>query len=412
MRRSTGHSRPAAARALRLPPMRRQPTATASACTAPHPEESGLRALWRSPRGGADRRAGVPRPGQCWSQCARAPPAIEVLPTPRGRQRRAAARAASTETLFPQSLSETKLRVASSGCTRVWRASWGQGGSGQRSQARVIRRPDHPTIGNQGGNVAMWRYVKDGISCPDPHRRGPDACPPGHLLGIALLDRDRLAIAKRQVQSRYGRRNIEREPVRLREDGQGIGPDLVCHVAIARDPVCPDDDEIDLAPLHQVPDHVIGNKRDRDAFLLQLPGSQPGALQERSRLAGPHRQSSAGRVRRADNPQGGPIAGGGQSAGVTVGENGGPIGDQPLAVRPDRPIVTNVFLPDPLRLSDEGLDELGDREGLMLLSAPQHPLDSPRQIYGCGAGLAQCLAMTRQFLEKLLKGVYLDCLRR
>src|SRR5574337_186364 len=31
MRRSTGHSRPAAARALRLPPMRRQPPATASA---------------------------------------------------------------------------------------------------------------------------------------------------------------------------------------------------------------------------------------------------------------------------------------------------------------------------------------------------------------------------------------------
>ena len=43
---------------------------------------------------------------------------------------------------------------------------------------------------------------------------------------------------------------------------------------------------VDRAPLHEVRRHVVGDDRHRDALLLQLPGGQPGALQEGARLVG------------------------------------------------------------------------------------------------------------------------------
>src|SRR5574337_465231 len=109
-------------------------------------------------------------------------------------------------------------------------------------------------------------------------------------------------------------------------------------------------------------------------------------------------------MRRADDAQGGPIAGGRQGPGVTVGEDGGPIRDQPMSIRADRPVVLDILLSDLLCLPDERVNEFMAWEGFVLLSAPLHPVNGPCQVDGRGAGPAQHLAMARQLRIEFFEG--------
>jgi hypothetical protein len=62
------------------------------------------------------------------------------------------------------------------------------------------------------------------------------------------------------------------------EDGHHVGADLVGRVAVGGDAVCADDDAVDLAALHDVPGHVVGDDGDGNLVLLQLPRGQARAL--------------------------------------------------------------------------------------------------------------------------------------
>ena len=74
----------------------------------------------------------------------------------------------------------------------------------------------------------------------------------------------------------------------LGEHRHRVGADFVRHVAVRRDAIGANDDEIDLSTLHHGARHVVGDDRCVDAVARQLPRGQPGALHERACLVGHH----------------------------------------------------------------------------------------------------------------------------
>ena len=107
------------------------------------------------------------------------------------------------------------------------------------------------------------------------------------LVAGALLDRDLRAVARRRVDRRARRGDVERDAVVRRSDGEPVGADLVRGVAVGRDPVGADDDAVDPPAAHQMRGRRVGDHRVRDAERLELPRRQPRALQQRPRLVDP-----------------------------------------------------------------------------------------------------------------------------
>ena len=66
-------------------------------------------------------------------------------------------------------------------------------------------------------------------------------------------------------------------------------PDLVGGVAVRRDAIGADDDEIDAPVAHQRRGHAFRDDGRLDAVLHQLPRGQAGALQKRAGLVGEDR---------------------------------------------------------------------------------------------------------------------------
>ena len=87
----------------------------------------------------------------------------------------------------------------------------------------------------------------------------------------ALFDRNRVAGRQRKVQRRNRRGDIERDFILVREHGHRIRADLVRRIAIGRDAIRSDDNRAYAARFQKMPDHVVGDERQRDSGLLQLP---------------------------------------------------------------------------------------------------------------------------------------------
>ena len=80
--------------------------------------------------------------------------------------------------------------------------------------------------------------------------------------------------------------------------------------------------------------------------LLQLPGGQPGALQQRAGLVGVDVQRLARLGGGEEHGQRRAVVGGGQPAGVAVGQHALPVAEQLGPVAADRPAHLPVFLVD------------------------------------------------------------------
>ena len=106
-----------------------------------------------------------------------------------------------------------------------------------------------------------------------------------------------------------------------REDGQRIRPDLVGGVAVGRDPVRADEDDVDLAARHEVARSDVRDERVRDAGLGQLPRRQARALQIRPGLVDPDVDGSLGVVRDLDDAERRPELAAGERPGVAVGQD-------------------------------------------------------------------------------------------
>ena len=79
-----------------------------------------------------------------------------------------------------------------------------------------------------------------------------------------------------------------------RQQGHAIRADLVGRVAVGRDPVGPGDDRLHASFAHHLGRHRVADQRHVDPALLQFPGRQPGALQQRAGLVGVDVQVLAG----------------------------------------------------------------------------------------------------------------------
>ena len=166
------------------------------------------------------------------------------------------------------------------------------------------------------------------------------------------------AVGHVPVDRRERRGDVERDAVARGEHRQRVGADLVRDVAVGGDAVGADDDQIDLAALHQVPGHVVGDQRDRDRFLHHLPGGEPRALQERPRLVGDHGDALACIAGRAHDAQRRAVTGRRERAGVAVGHDARPVAHQRGAVAADGMVHLEILAMDRDRFGDAGAREM------------------------------------------------------
>ena len=172
----------------------------------------------------------------------------------------------------------------------------------------------------------------------------------------------------------------------LREDGHRVGPDLVGHVAVGGDAVRPHHHRVDLAPGHQVARHVVGDEGRGDPVLQQLPRGEPRALEPGPRLVREDALHLAEPDGGADDAECRAVAGGGERAGVAVGEDARLVG-QELRSEVAHAAARREVLP----LDGEGLVEEAAAErlaagGLEGAEALPHPLDGPEEVDRGGPG--------------------------
>ncbi len=172
-----------------------------------------------------------------------------------------------------------------------------------------------------------------------------------------------VARSERQVERGDRRRDVERHAVLLGQHGHRIGADLVGHVAVGGDAVRAHHHAADAPGLQEVPGHVVGDQRGRDAVLLQFPDREPRALQEGPGLVGEDVDLLAGGDRGADHAERRAVARRGQRAGVAVRQHRLAVRHQRRAVAADGLVDGDVFevdllaLPRPARsrISSSGL---------------------------------------------------------
>ena len=143
------------------------------------------------------------------------------------------------------------------------------------------------------------------------------------------------------------------------QQGDAVGADLVGRVAVGGDPVGADDDQLDLALLHHLGGHVVADQGDGDAPPLQLPGGQPGPLEQRPGLVGEDVERLALLVGGEDHGQGRAVVGRGQAAGVAVGQDPLPRREQLGAVAADRAAHGPVLLGDRVGLGQQPVEQRG-----------------------------------------------------
>ena len=229
------------------------------------------------------------------------------------------------------------------------------------------RRPEDAPLGDDAGDVAVRRDVERGVADVRAHGRQPCGAEMADLALVALLDRNVIAVRRRQIDGRERRRDVERHLVLVREHGHGIGADLVGGIAVGGDAVGADDDDVDVAGAHQRSGHALGDDRGVDALAHQLPRGQARALQERTRLVGDDRDPLALLDGRADHAERRAVAGRGQRAGVAVREHAGAVGHHRRAVPAHRPAVGDVLVVNRPRFP---LEPVGDLVGRLRPPAP------------------------------------------
>ena len=109
------------------------------------------------------------------------------------------------------------------------------------------------------------------------------------------------------------------------------------------DPVGAGDDQVDLAARHQRRGGRVDDHRVRDPGLLELPGGEAGALEQRARLVDEHpleQPALPGGAERADR---GAVAAGGEAARVAVRQRARPGGEELGRVRGHPPAAVDLL---------------------------------------------------------------------
>ena len=198
-----------------------------------------------------------------------------------------------------------------------------------------------------------------------------------------LFDDDLGSRRRRDVTSRFGRDNDERDTVPVRRHRQRIGADLVRDRAVGRDAVRADHHAVDLPGGHRPRRGGVDRQPVRNARLGQLPRGQPGSLQQRSRLVDQYLGDLAASMQHPQRPERSTECGGGQPAGVAVREHAQrTIGTQPQhqvgGMGGKHPVDPRVLGQHLLGLCEHGIRARGQRG--------QRSPHTPGQIHRGGPG--------------------------
>ena len=192
---------------------------------------------------------------------------------------------------------------------------------------------------------------------------------------------------RREIDGGARRDDVEGDAVCVRQDREAVGADLVGDVAVGGDAVGADEDRADAGAAHHVRGHVVGDQRQRDAGALQLPGGEARALQHGARLVHVDVEALAGLVGDEDRRERGAHAGGGERAGVAVGQQRVAVGDQLGAEAAHRATGGGVFGGDGVRLGEQARGEIAGRGAgcEMRFGDGQQAIQRPGEVDGGGA---------------------------
>ncbi len=139
--------------------------------------------------------------------------------------------------------------------------------------------------------------------------------------------------------------DVERDLMAPRQHGLGIGADLVGDVPGATEnAVRSDDDEIDLAALHEMAGRVVGDDMVGDALLAEFPRSEGGSLGTWAGFVAVDVEFPSGGLGGVERRRGGADIDEGQPAGIAVGENVHAFADEGKAVFTNLPAMTDILL--------------------------------------------------------------------
>ena len=163
---------------------------------------------------------------------------------------------------------------------------------------------------------------------------------------------------------------------------QRVCANFIGDVAVGRDAIRADHDQVDFAAVHEVASHVVGDERHGHAELLELPGGQPRTLQERSGFVNVDVDTAAGFVGGAHHAQGGAVVDGGERTRVAVRQHIGASGHQVETEGANLPIHDHVFLGHVVGQDQHG--RLRRRHSARLglgFTAGEHAVDGPVQVH-------------------------------
>src|SRR5579871_951243 len=150
----------------------------------------------------------------------------------------------------------------------------------ERCQRLVERWPGDASISDNGGDLALRCDIKGRVGDMRALRRDAHAANMGNFVGRAFLNHDLFARRQRKIDGGARRDYIKRNAMLAGQNCQAIGADLVGDIAVGGDAISAHEDGVDARLAHEMRRHVVGNQREWDVFLLQLPGGEPRALQD------------------------------------------------------------------------------------------------------------------------------------
>jgi len=138
-----------------------------------------------------------------------------------------------------------------------------------------------------------------------------------------------------------------------------------------------------------MPHGVVAGDRDRDAFLGQLVGGEPCALEKGPRLVGDDLDALALLEGGADDAKGRAVAGRGQGSGVAVGHDGIAVGNEFRPVLAHGLVDRDILDVHVLGRAEPGREQVAQGGVAHLLPRPAHARDGPTQVDGRRPGLFQ-----------------------
>ena len=166
--------------------------------------------------------------------------------------------------------------------------------------------------------MRVWANAAGGVGI------GGDAPGSQDFVFMAFFNGDIEAAFEIPINGGEGNGNVEGDFMAGGEHGFGVGANFIGDFAgAAQYAIAADDDEVDLAALHEMAGGVVGEDMVRNFLLGQFPGGKGGALGTRAGFIAEDVKVFALGLGGVQGGGGGPEIDKGEPAGVAVGQDVG-----------------------------------------------------------------------------------------